>query len=38
LSAYTSGVLNVLKRDGIRPEWAQVGNEITGADRALTRC
>ncbi|MFM0597507.1 MULTISPECIES: glycoside hydrolase family 53 protein [Paraburkholderia] len=30
LSDYTSHVLNLLKRDGVRPEWVQVGNEITG--------
>ncbi|MFP3561396.1 glycosyl hydrolase 53 family protein, partial [Paraburkholderia sp. SIMBA_049] len=30
LSEYTSNVLNMLKRDGVRPEWVQVGNEITG--------
>jgi arabinogalactan endo-1,4-beta-galactosidase len=30
LSEYTSNVLNLLKRDGVRPEWVQVGNEITG--------
>jgi arabinogalactan endo-1,4-beta-galactosidase len=30
LSAYTSDVLQMLKRDGVHPEWVQIGNEITG--------
>jgi arabinogalactan endo-1,4-beta-galactosidase len=30
LSEYTSNVLRMLERDGVRPEWVQVGNEITG--------
>jgi arabinogalactan endo-1,4-beta-galactosidase len=30
LSEYTSNVLKMLKRDGVHPEWVQIGNEITG--------
>src|ERR1700692_1718888 len=30
LSEYTSNVLELLKRDGVHPEWVQLGNEITG--------
>lgn len=30
LSAYTSDVLRMLRAVGVRPEWVQIGNEITG--------
>ncbi|PHP85476.1 arabinogalactan endo-1,4-beta-galactosidase [Burkholderia sp. AU18528] len=30
LSAYTTDVLRRLQRAGVRPEWVQIGNEITG--------
>lgn len=30
LSAYTTGVLRMLRAEGVRPEWVQIGNEITG--------
>ncbi|TKC81726.1 arabinogalactan endo-1,4-beta-galactosidase [Trinickia terrae] len=30
LSEYTSDVLHTLRKDGVTPEWVQIGNEITG--------
>lgn len=30
LSAYTADVLRMLRAEGVRPEWVQIGNEITG--------
>ncbi|PMS17655.1 arabinogalactan endo-1,4-beta-galactosidase [Trinickia dabaoshanensis] len=30
LSTYTADVLRMLRAQGVRPEWVQVGNEITG--------
>ncbi|GLU31368.1 hypothetical protein Busp01_12100 [Trinickia caryophylli] len=30
LAQYTARVLRMLARDGVRPEWVQIGNEITG--------